>query len=128
MRGVGSVDEKEMQKFKEELLKEKERLQSELKYVNSTMEQSQSEWTGDEQYQNHLADQGTETFMRESDLSLARNIRDIIARIDDSLRRMDEGTYGICRVCGRPIEKERLEAVPYTDLCIEDKIKEEKSW
>lgn len=122
------MDEKELQRFRERLLKEKERLESEQKYVASTMQQSQSEWIDDEAYQNHLADIGTETFMRENDLSLSLNIKDLLAKVNDALKRIDDGTYGICRVCGRPIEKERLEAIPFTDLCIEDKKKEEKSW
>ena len=122
------MDENELKKFKERLLKEKERLEAELGYVNSTMEQSQSEWMQDEMYQNHMADVGTETFMRENDLSLSLNVRDLLTRVNESLKRIDEGTYGFCRVCGRPIEKERLEAIPYTDLCIDDKKKEESSW
>lgn len=122
------MDENELRKFKERLLKEKERLESELGYVESTMDQSQSEWTSDEQYQNHLADLGTETFMRENDLSLSLNLRDLLAKVNEALARIEDGSYGICRVCGRPIEKERLEALPYTDLCIEDKKNEEKSF
>jgi len=122
------MDEKEIKKFRDWLLKDKKRLESELRDVESTMDQSQSEWMEDEMYQNHLADIGTETYMRESDLSLARNIKDLLARIDAALKRIDDGTFGICVVCGRPIEKERLEALPYVDLCIEDKKKEERSW
>lgn len=122
------MDEKEIEKFRDWLLKEKDRLESELKYVESTMKQSQSEWIEDEMYQNHLADIATETFMREKDLSIARNVRDSLAKVNAALRRIDEGTYGLCVVCGRPIERERLEALPYVDLCIEDKKKEERSW
>lgn len=122
------MDESDLQKFKELLLKEKKRVESELEYVESTMERPQDEWTGEHQYENHPADLGTATFSRESDLSLARNARDLLDRINDALKRIDEGTYGYCRVCGRPIERERLEAVPYTDLCKEDKEAEERSW
>ncbi|HEY3374339.1 MAG TPA: TraR/DksA C4-type zinc finger protein [Candidatus Aquicultor sp.] len=122
------MDEKELNKFREWLLAEKKRLESEQKYVDSTMDQSQSEWINDEMIQNHLADIGTETFMREKDLSLSLNVNDLIVKVNEALKRIEDVTYGFCRVCGRPIERERLEAIPYTDLCIEDKKNEERSW
>lgn len=123
------MNEEELNEFKERLLREKERLEEELKYVESTMEQQQSYWTGElSEYDNHPADTGTATFSREEDVSLARNTRDLIARVNDALKRIDEGTYGYCKVCGRPIGKERLEALPYADLCIEHKKTEERSW
>jgi len=122
------MDDQELGRFKEELLREKDRLIKEIKYVESTMQQTQSEWSGESQYENHLADLGTSTFARESDLSLARNSRDILERVNGALKRIEDGSFGLCVVCGRPIERERLAALPYADLCMEDKKKEEKSW
>ncbi|MBE0448344.1 MAG: TraR/DksA C4-type zinc finger protein [Actinobacteria bacterium] len=123
------MDEREIEKFKDWLLKEKDRLESELKYLESTMEQSESEWTGElNKYDNHPGDFGFATSFREDELSLSRNVRDLLERVNAALKRVDEGTYGLCVVCGRPIERERLEALPYVDLCIEDKKKEERSW
>lgn len=122
------MDEKELEEFKERLLKLRGDLEGELKYVEKTWDEPQSDWVGENQYDNHMGDLGTTTFSREQDLSLELNTRDLIARVDEALKRIDEGTYGFCRVCGRPIESERLEALPYTDICIEDKKKEEKSW
>jgi RNA polymerase-binding protein DksA len=66
------------------------------------------------------ADAGTFTFERERDLSIENNVRDLLGKIDRALTRMDEGTYGICSRCGKPIEKARLKALPYADLCIKD--------
>lgn len=123
------MNEKEIERHKDWLLKEKARLESELEYVDSTMDQSQKEWSGEDNlYDNHPGDQGTDTEMREGDLSLHYNTRDLLGKVNAALKRIDEGTYGFCVVCGRPIEKERLEALPYVDLCLEDKKKEEKSW
>lgn len=122
------MDDRAQEQFKEWLLREKDRLITEISYVESTMQLPQSEWGGESQYENHLADLGTSTFARESDLSLARNSRDMLERINGALARIENGTYGLCVVCGRPIERERLEALPYVDLCMEDKRKEEKSW
>jgi len=123
------MDETELDKFRERLLKEKEALEEELGYIDSTMDTSENEWSGENnQYDNHLGDIGTNLDMRERDLSLSLNAQDLLRQVNDALKRIDEGTYGFCKVCGRPIEKERLEAIPYTDLCIDDKKKEEASW
>ena len=43
-----------------------------------------------------------------------------MGKIDRALARMEAGTYGICSRCGKPIEKARLKALPYADLCIKD--------
>ena len=69
----------------------------------------------------HLADSATETFIRELDDGLEDTVEHLLAEIDAALRRIEEGTYGTCVVCGRPIGEERLRAVPYATLCIEDK-------
>lgn len=75
----------------------------------------------------HLADHATETFMRELDEGLEENVEHLLAEIDAALERIDDGTYGICVVCGRPIDAERLQAVPYATLCIDDKRARERS-
>ena len=63
---------------------------------------------------------GTATFEREKDLSIEQNVRDLLQKIDRALKRIDEGTYGVCDRCGKPIEKARIKALPYVDLCIKD--------
>lgn len=75
----------------------------------------------------HLADNATETFMRELDEGLEENVEHLLAEIDAALERIDDGTYGTCVVCGRPIDAERLQAVPYATLCIDDKRARERS-
>lgn len=51
---------------------------------------------------------------------------ELLHQIDAALERIDNGTYGICRVCGKEIEEERLKALPWTDLCIEHAKEEEQ--
>lgn len=68
----------------------------------------------------HPADQGTETFDRERDLSIRDQVEGELAEVDMALRRLDEGTYGRCEACGRPIGAERLGAAPATRLCLDD--------
>ena len=67
----------------------------------------------------HQGDIGTETFEREKDFSLLEQLEAEIGDLDAALRKIDDGTYGTCEVCGKQIEAERLEAVPGTRTCIE---------
>lgn len=99
--------------------------QGELRVQLSTIEEetfstSQSELSGDVGLDDESADAGTATFEREKDLSIENNVRDLLAKIDRALTRMDAGSYGTCERCGKPIEKARIKALPYVDLCIKD--------
>lgn len=69
----------------------------------------------------HIADSASDTFLRELDGSLEENADHLLAEIEAALLRIEDGSYGLCSTCGRPIDPERLEAVPYATLCIEDK-------
>lgn len=66
----------------------------------------------------HSADHGTDNFDREIALNLACGRQEELTLIRDALHRIDEGTYGICEVCGKPIGRARLKAKPYARLCI----------
>ncbi|MBW3669257.1 MAG: TraR/DksA C4-type zinc finger protein [Actinobacteria bacterium] len=68
----------------------------------------------------HQADVGTETFNRERDLSILENVEAELADIEHAIRRLDDGTYGTCEACGKPIDDARLEAVPAARFCLED--------
>src|SRR5579864_4831315 len=68
----------------------------------------------------HQADVGTETFDRERDLSLLEQVEAELADVEHALRRLDEGSYGTCEACGRPIDEARLEAVPAARFCLAD--------
>jgi RNA polymerase-binding transcription factor DksA len=67
----------------------------------------------------HQGDIGTETFEREKDFSLLEQLEAEIEDLDAALRKIDEGTYGVCEICGKPIDPERLAAMPGTRTCIE---------
>ncbi len=75
----------------------------------------------------HIADSATETYMRELDEGLEENAGHVLVEIEAALARIDDGTYGVCAACGGPIGEERLEAVPYATLCIDDKRAIERS-
>ncbi|HVW33073.1 MAG TPA: TraR/DksA C4-type zinc finger protein [Acidimicrobiia bacterium] len=67
----------------------------------------------------HQGDIGTETFEREKDYSLLEQLEAELSDLDAALRKIDEGTYGICEVCGKEISADRLEAMPGTRTCID---------
>jgi RNA polymerase-binding protein DksA len=69
---------------------------------------------------NHLAETATATLDREIDFTLEENSGQVLAEIDAALKRIENGTYGICTNCGKPIAEERLEAYPWASLCIDD--------
>ena len=82
-------------------------------------DQSENDSVGElSSYDQHQADMGTETFEREKDLSILEQVEAELADVEHALRRLDEGTYGTCEVCGRVIPDERLEAMPATRFCV----------
>lgn len=117
----------DLERFRHELEGEQARLRHALASVNH--EGSLIEETGDLAIGagDHIADSATDTFMRELDEGLEENAEHLLTEIEGALRRIDDGTYGTCVACGRPIGEERLEAVPYATLCIDDKRGQERA-
>jgi RNA polymerase-binding protein DksA len=112
---------KELDDLRTRLEEERAQLQAQLTTIEeATFSSSQSEVSGEVSFDDENADAGTFTFERERDLSIENNVRDLLRKIDRALGRMDDGTYGICSRCGKPIEKARMKALPYVDLCIKD--------
>jgi RNA polymerase-binding transcription factor DksA len=69
---------------------------------------------------NHLADLATETIDREIDYTLEENSGNVLREIEAALKRIDDGSYGLCMACGRAIEQERLEYLPWAAQCADD--------
>jgi len=65
-------------------------------------------------YSLHIADAGTDNFDRDFALSIASSEQEALYEIDQALNRIREGTYGVCELTGKPVEPERLKAVPWT--------------
>jgi RNA polymerase-binding protein DksA len=78
-------------------------------------------------YDQHPGDLGTATLDREMASTLADHESRTLGAIDAALQRIEDGTYGRCERCDKPIGEERLEALPWATLCIDDKRKEERS-
>ena len=77
-------------------------------------------------HDNHLAETATATLDREIDYTLEENSARMLSAIDASLKRIDDGTYGTCTSCGRPIAEGRLEAYPWASQCIDCKREAER--
>jgi DnaK suppressor protein len=121
MAGKITHSKKELDELRQRLEAERAELQVQLTTIEETsFATSQSDISGEVSFDEENADAGTFTFERERDLSIENNVRDLMGKIDRALARMGGSTYGICSRCGKPIEKARLKALPYADLCIKD--------
>ena len=109
--------------FKNLLLEKRKEVVKNLEYLKSViMESTTKEATGDHSsYSFHMADQGTDAMEREKAFMFAARDEKYLKQIDEALERVDNGTYGICRITGKLIGKERLEAVPTTTISVEAK-------
>ncbi|HEX2195992.1 MAG TPA: TraR/DksA C4-type zinc finger protein [Actinomycetota bacterium] len=117
------LDAKQLAAIRERLLQERAELlrqQSELDAEGTQGETAEAGLDDD------FADAGTATFDRERDLSIRNNITDLIDQITRAVSRIDEGTYGTCERCGRPIDAARLKALPHALLCLDCKRREER--
>ncbi len=115
------LTKKEIDELRVRLEQEHAELEEQLTTIEDTsFAATQSDLSGDVGLDDESADAGTATFEREKDLSIEQNVRDLLQKIERALQKIDAGTYGICERCGKPIEKARIKALPYVDLCIKD--------
>lgn len=117
----------EFERFREALLQEKSKQRRLIDNLEARgLAESETESYGElSSYDQHPADQGTETYEREQDTGLREHARQIVERIDHALRRIESGEYGFCEACGRPMDAARLDALPYAVRCITCEEKEE---
>ena len=74
----------------------------------------------------HPADVASDLFARESLLTSENQLEEQVSVVEDALRRVREGTYGICEDCGHPIPKERLAVLPQAARCVDCQRREER--
>ena len=126
--GKKKFNKKELAEFKKIILKRKDEILDEIKHISEdTLKKSQKEASGDiSGYNYHMADVATDNYDREFSLGLASNGRRIFYELDDALKKIEDGTFGICEDCKSLIAKNRLKAVPYARLCVKCQEKREK--
>ena len=110
----------ELSVYRDQLLALRARLRGDVtQLADAALNKSRSEANGDlSSMPIHMADIGSDNFEQEFTLSLMENDGAALQKIESSLERIDEGTYGKCEECGAKIPKGRLNAIPYTTLCV----------
>ncbi len=110
----------ELNVYRERLLELRARLRGDAtQLANAALKKSRSEANGDlSSMPIHMADIGSDNYEQEFTLSLLENEGHALERIEASLERIEEGSYGVCEECGARIPKQRLNAIPYATLCV----------
>jgi DnaK suppressor protein len=87
--------------------------------AKNNLHNSQRESSGDiSSYGTHMADAGTDSFDREFALSLVSNEQEALYEVTEALKRLENSTYGVCAMCSKPVNRHRLEALPFASLCV----------
>lgn len=109
-----------LDRFRKRLDEERERLLDVIHEIEEEQEEVRlSETSSERSPDPNTAEGGSLAFEMEKELSLAANARDLLTQVDDALGRMDGGQYGNCANCGTAIPMARLDALPYTKLCVD---------
>lgn len=90
-----------------------------------SMKTTSAESSGDQIYSDHMPDLGSDAMEREKAFMFASRDGAYLEQLDRALMRIQNGSYGLCRVCGVDIPRARLEAVPTTRICVFCKEKEQ---
>ncbi len=113
----------ETSEFRSRLEDERNRLANAVDFLHSestsTLEDELGE-IGSGGTDNHLGDTAGATYERGLDQGLEEGAQQTVDEIDAALRRIDDGTFGTCEICGSPIGSDRLRALPWARLCIDD--------
>jgi DnaK suppressor protein len=116
--------EKELAEVRQELEAEAAGLRQDISSSESEIAARLGDAVGDAG--DDSADAGAKTFEREHGLALTQNARELLAQTQRVLSKIDDGSYGVCESCGKPIGKARLQAFPRATLCVACKQREER--
>lgn len=94
--------------------------------MRNQLEDAREQSENDTAYSFHMADAGTDAMEREKLYLMMARQQKYVGYLDRALERIENKTYGICKVTGKPISKDRLEAVPHTEISIEAKLKQKR--
>jgi len=121
------MNKKDLEYFRNLLLKKREEIVKNMEYLKGVLNSTNQEASGDHSaYSFHMADQGTDAMEREKAFLFVSRDEKYLKQIEAALERVENGTYGVCRVTGKDIAKERLEAVPTTTISYEAKVNAER--
>ncbi len=120
---VSPYNDEELEYFRQIILKKRDDSEDELNTLQRTLRESMENASDESAYSFHMADAGTDAQEREKTYMLFNRTRKFVKYLDDAISRIDNKTYGVCKVTGKKISKGRLEAVPHTQLSIDAKLK-----
>lgn len=118
--------QEELKEFESLINSKLEKAQNELKILKQSLNRSADSGTDDTATSSKVLEDGADTMEKESLNELAVRQQKFIGNLESALIRIKNGTYGICKVTGKLIPKERLMAVPHTMMSIEAKLAEKK--
>jgi RNA polymerase-binding protein DksA len=129
IQGAQRLTDKDMKEFEGRLMAERQRIMKEMGHLeNTVLKVNQRDSSGDlSGYSFHMADAGTDAIEREKAFMFASVEGRMLLEINEALRRLYRGEYGVCESCGKPIARARLEAMPYARLCVSCKELEERA-
>lgn len=120
---ISPYSDEELEYFKQIIIKKRDEAENELNTLQTSLRESMENSSDESAYSFHMADAGTDAQEREKTYMLFNRTKKFIRYLDDALVRIENKTYGVCKVTGKKIAKGRLEAVPHTQLSIEAKLK-----
>jgi len=122
------LSETDMSELEAKLLQERRKIMKDMGHLeNTVLKVNQRDSSGDlSGYSFHMADAGTDAMEREKAFLFASAEGRLLLEVNDALRRVYSRTYGICELCEKPISRARLDAMPYTRMCVSCKEKEER--
>lgn len=120
---VSPYSDEELEYFRQIIIKKRDEAEKEMESLQTSLRESMENSSDESAYSFHMADAGTDAQEREKTYMLFNRTKKFIRYLDDALQRIDNKTYGVCKVTGKKISKGRLEAVPHTQLSIEAKLK-----
>jgi RNA polymerase-binding protein DksA len=113
--------------LKQRLLEERERVSREIAELDADLSESLEEISGESPYDQHMAETAAVTLDREIDLTLQENARATLTQIDRAMEKLENGSYGRCDKCGKPIGQGRLDIAPFATLCVDCKRLQERN-
>ncbi len=120
---ISPYSDEELEYFKQIIIKKRDEAEKELNALQTSLRESMENSSDESAYSFHMADAGTDAQEREKTYMLFNRTKKFIRYLDDALVRIQNKTYGVCKVTGNKIAKGRLEAVPHTQLSIDAKLK-----
>ena len=127
VKGVKSPFTDDVLRHFESLIKQKrDAAHEDVKRMHSQLADAREQSENDTAYSHHMADAGTDAMDREKLYLMVARQQKYIGYLDRALERIENKTYGVCKVTGKPISMDRLESVPHTEISIEAKLKQKK--